>query len=451
MRPFRGVPWRSVAFLGVACCVLGAGGAQAAPCVLPYTLVSGTVASATQVMGNFNTLVNCFAPIDLSAQTLAQTFIDRPGSTTSPAQPYSSTVASQRWELAMGSQASPITTGGPALRITMATAYSTNTITNSCNNQPAQVACVSAAIFVNQGIATSKGSSIGVSGIGTNIAALGAGTNDTIGVLGVGEILLGGTGIGFGGYFQGQRDGITSLGIGVEATMLNSTGVDCTPPGTGAFLYTGIGQCDGIWVSSRGAGAGVNSNSSAIHVGIGDAFSWWAEGITFNNNSIKTTTFNDQSGAGTSINIAGVHTYALATGSTAGDFGFGTATPGARMHLVGNKSASYWGANGIALRVDPSTFTDTTSAGATAAITMNTLGIGTIAASAATTYASASTLYIANCPAAGTNVTITACYGLLVGATINANAYAVAGTPGVTCGAGLGASTRTINGLVTTC
>ncbi len=435
--------------LALALLLAVAGRAEAAPCTIPFTFTAGTLASAAQVNSNFSTLVGCFNPIDLSASVQIQSLIDRPGSTTSPAQPYFSTVASQRWELALGSTSAPITTGGPALRITVANAYSAGTVGTQCNNQPAQTACFSALIVVNQGLGTSVANSIGIAGIATNSANGGAGINDVTGIQGIGEQLATGVGIGFGGYFQGQRDNLNALSVGAEITNYNASAVDCITPGTGAFLYDTIGQCDGIWVTSRGGGPSLKMASSAIHIGIGDAagsqFSAWNEGITINSapapghsgTIVSGVSFNDAgSGSGTVFQALGTHTYALATGALAGDFGFGTATPAARMELTGNKSAAYWGASGIAFREDAVTYSDTTSSGAASAIVVNSLKASTLTASAATTYASASTLYVENCPVAGSNVAITACYALYLGGTIFANAGITAPSLPASAGAG---------------
>lgn len=93
-------------------------------------------------------------------------------------------------------------------------------------------------------------------------------------------------------------------------------------------------------------------------------------------------------------------------------------TPAARLHIAGNISTgTAWGVNGIILRIDPSTVTDTVSSGTVSQAMTNAFGIPTLAASSATTYTNASNLYVRGAPAAGTNVTITAAWALDVNGT----------------------------------
>lgn len=77
--------------------------------------------------------------------------------------------------------------------------------------------------------------------------------------------------------------------------------------------------------------------------------------------------------------------------------------------------ASWQGATGVALNLAAATYTDTTSAGTVAGPNAASwLGQPTLAASNSVTYTDAATLYIANAPAAGTNVTLSNAYSLLV-------------------------------------
>jgi hypothetical protein len=81
----------------------------------------------------------------------------------------------------------------------------------------------------------------------------------------------------------------------------------------------------------------------------------------------------------------------------------------------GTTSAAAWGLNGIQSSFLGVTYTDTTSTGAVLATVLNSYLPATIAASAATTYGNAATVFIETPPAAGTNVTITNPYSLLIG------------------------------------
>lgn len=103
--------------------------------------------------------------------------------------------------------------------------------------------------------------------------------------------------------------------------------------------------------------------------------------------------------------------------------GIGTASPAARLHLSGSASQAAWTTSGIALRVAPSTYTDTSSSGTVAVCYANTFAAPTFAASSATTYTTAANVFIGNEPAAGTNVTITNAFSFIVGQKARFNSY----------------------------
>lgn len=93
-----------------------------------------------------------------------------------------------------------------------------------------------------------------------------------------------------------------------------------------------------------------------------------------------------------------------------GYVGIATTLPAAVLHLAGNFTASSWTTNGINFRIAAATYTDSSTAasGTVASSGINAIARPTIAASNATvTYTDAATLYVANSPANGTNVTIT--------------------------------------------
>ncbi len=100
-----------------------------------------------------------------------------------------------------------------------------------------------------------------------------------------------------------------------------------------------------------------------------------------------------------------------------GLFGIGTSSPAARLHTAGNLSTgTAWGVNGIGVRAAAATYTDTVSSGTVATAVAHGVGIPTFAASSATTFTDAATLYIADRPTAGTNVTVTTGWSLWVDA-----------------------------------
>lgn len=97
-----------------------------------------------------------------------------------------------------------------------------------------------------------------------------------------------------------------------------------------------------------------------------------------------------------------------------GNVGIGTVSPDGLLELGGNRTASAWGLNGIALQGTAATYTDSSSSGTVTNVVANSLGTPTFAASSATTYTNAASLYIAANPTAGSNVTITNGYALWV-------------------------------------
>jgi hypothetical protein len=103
-----------------------------------------------------------------------------------------------------------------------------------------------------------------------------------------------------------------------------------------------------------------------------------------------------------------------------GSLGIGAsaATPIALLQINGNFSSSAWTTNGIRLRAVNRTYTDISSSGVVTSVTIDALQTPTIASSSAVTYTNASTLTITGRPTAGTNVTITNGYGLLVGGNV---------------------------------
>lgn len=102
-----------------------------------------------------------------------------------------------------------------------------------------------------------------------------------------------------------------------------------------------------------------------------------------------------------------------------------SAAPTAMLYMDGNQSSAAWGAAGIGIAQGSATYTDTSSSGTVAANYVNSILLPTLAASSATTYTNAATIYVSGSPAAGSNVTITNSYGLYVNAgNVRFNQYA---------------------------
>jgi hypothetical protein len=97
--------------------------------------------------------------------------------------------------------------------------------------------------------------------------------------------------------------------------------------------------------------------------------------------------------------------------------GLGTAPTSAAVTIGGNETASSWTTSGIGLRINAATYTDssTAAAGTAASNHIHAIAQGTLAATnGAVTTTNAATLYIAGAPVAGTNMTITNGYSMLV-------------------------------------
>ena len=98
--------------------------------------------------------------------------------------------------------------------------------------------------------------------------------------------------------------------------------------------------------------------------------------------------------------------------------GLGTTTASAQLHIAGANaiSAPAWTTNGIGIRQDAETYTDTSSSGTQSSpVYFDVIGQPTLAASNATTFSNAATMYIARPPVAGNNATITKKAALVVG------------------------------------
>ncbi len=105
-----------------------------------------------------------------------------------------------------------------------------------------------------------------------------------------------------------------------------------------------------------------------------------------------------------------INSYGIAVTDTLGE---GAA---AQLHLSSSPSVPFaWTTAGIALRIDPDTYTDQASTGTVGAVNISVIDRPTIAATHAVTYTNAQTLYIDGPPIAGTNVTLTNPYSLVIG------------------------------------
>jgi len=105
-----------------------------------------------------------------------------------------------------------------------------------------------------------------------------------------------------------------------------------------------------------------------------------------------------------------------------------------------NFSGPAWGLNGIGLQMQGVTFTDTTSSGTVAGQALYAISAPTISATNTTTYTNSYTLYVANQPTSGTNVTQGTAWAAFFGGAIQTAGITSTSTIGLT-----GSTTSTVS------
>jgi hypothetical protein len=190
--------------------------------------------------------------------------------------------------------------------------------------------------------------------------------------------------------FTINNTGVTSA---VGTTYLGVSGA------TGAVTFTNLG----VQTLTAGTDTAVSSNTGTITV--------WT-----------TSTLQSITNRGASTNNAisianGTQSASTGTGAltVAGGVGIGQSLyVGGTLLRTGNVNSSSWGVSGVALVSSTATFTDTVLTGAQGLVSINAIGVPTLAATNTPTFSDAASLYIAGAPAAGTNVAITNPWSLLI-------------------------------------
>lgn len=134
-----------------------------------------------------------------------------------------------------------------------------------------------------------------------------------------------------------------------------------------------------------------------------------------------------------------------------GTSGFLDSSTHAVLNIGSTRSAAFPASGGTNFTMYDGTFTDTSSSGTVASMRATVFGTPTYAATSATTYTSASTVYIAASPVASTNVSITQGYALFVASGITrlggSTWFGATASPVANDGAALGSGSAAFSDL----
>ena len=201
----------------------------------------------------------------------------------------------------------------------------------------------------------------------------------------------------------------TLTGLGGQAALVSGTNIK-TVAGVNLLGSGDIGIIGGVY-----GGTGVNNGTFTMTYGGNVTFSGAFNttiAVTAGTSITLPTSGTLISGTGVSGQVAywnGTNSHAGSTSfvfdSTNFFLGVG-GTPATKLHLSGNISAAAWTTNGIGIRNQAATYTDTSSTGTVATVYGDYYGVKTFAANSTTTYTNAYGAWF-EAPAAGTNVTIT--------------------------------------------
>lgn len=206
------------------------------------------------------------------------------------------------------------------------------------------------------------------------------------------------------------HDGATAGGFSGVSTTATQTLTNKTLSGailTGTLTANGGVGSSGQYLESTGSGVRWSTiDATSIQNGT-SAMTVIASGgnIRANVAGATNTTFTS-----TEANVAVNLTCQAQTG-------LGTAPTSAALTVGGNETASSWTTNGIGLRINAATYTDssTPAAGTAATNHIHAIAQGTLAATnGSVTTTNAASLYIAGAPVAGTNMTVTNAWALRV-------------------------------------
>jgi hypothetical protein len=290
--------------------------------ISPQTIVSG-VAGGTITITNTATTFTAD-----TIEFIGQQINDQLGTSWSfSGTPYNAL----NWELSAGTSGGPVTTGGPLVKISKIEAITPAAGNAGCNGNALDNTCNAALLIASTGLGGATGDgmqNVAIYAVAESSQTVCATCNATAGRFQ--SRLTGSNPMGKpsaanfivenNATFGSQADFNMSGIKGFELDDNNNSGTNCP-----SVSYNSSGSCDGAeWIICNGS----NTCGPAIHIGDGSIA--WDEGITINNGAINSTggySFNDQSSAGTSINIGGTHsTAAINVASGAGPVYLGSGT-----------------------------------------------------------------------------------------------------------------------------
>lgn len=221
---------------------------------------------------------------------------------------------------------------------------------------------------------------------------------------------------GGGGYNWRFIDGngSTMANIGGAGTyFINNTLIGTSTAHTGALQVTGPIYNSGMLTGSV-ANNIVVQGSDSLHRQVPVATLFTSPAFT-GTPTAPTATFGDNT---TQIATDAFVQSAVSGGSliATNNTWTGTNTFQKGIFTSGNITAAAWGSAGINFGVAAATYTDNSSSGTIGTNYVNAFAQPTLVASSATVYTNAATVFIANAPANGTNVTQTSSWALFVGA-----------------------------------
>ena len=237
--------------------------------------------------------------------------------------------SSRLWEIADGTEVSPVSTAGPTFKISRTEAVASTT----CNSNNADNECNAALSVISIGLPSTTQQTNAIQAM-AQASSIGT---DVLGINAVARVTGSGTGNAIGGFFSGRRDTSTGNANGVEINVSNMTNTD------GTYNSAGISDTQGIWVSHLSANG--RNSGAGLSFGVFPGSGKFLTGIGFTSGSVASTSIRDDSSSDTSIAINGTHTNALTVGSSAGFVGIGTTSP-SKLLSIGGGAGTYFDGSG---------------------------------------------------------------------------------------------------------